>query len=146
MKAFELYIQLYEESKNNGFEFLKRNKDALRFIRNQGISQTLWEDYDDPRLDDEVKSYTSSGRITNRLPNIGEWEVTVAVLVSPKQMLMIIGKKQVKYQTYHTVLPSNAFNHRNAGILYFTNESDADEFIALIKLSFSSQYEIVVQK
>lgn len=146
MKMYELYEQFFAKSKKDGRHYIKKNICALRFLKERGISQRIWEDFDDQRLDAVIKTFNNHGIIQNRLPNIGEWVVTVAIQASIKETIMTLHKALVKSRNYHNILPKDAFNYRNIGLLYFTDEEYADDFIVFIKVSFANQYEIVLQK
>lgn len=146
MKAYELYLKIFKEQKNYGREYLQQSLDVIRFYKNRGHAEALWEDYDDPRLDSEIKTFNNKGIIQHRLPNVNEWGVAVAVIPNPKGYILNISKKQVKVNNYHITLPQNAFNYRNIGLLYFTDEEYADDFIIYLKLNFANQYNIKIEK
>lgn len=145
MKAYELYEEIFNQSKKDGREYLRKNLDVLRFFKKQGILQRLWEDYDDQRLDCEIKNFSNDGIIKDRLPVIGEWVVTVAVVATVNKIYLTVNKTKVQNKNYHNILPQDAFNYRNVGVVYFTNESYADEFIIYLKLCFANQYTIEIE-
>lgn len=146
MKAYELYLKIFKEQKNYGREYLQQSLGVIRFYKNQGHATALWEDYDDPRLDSEIKTFNNKGIIQHRLPNVSEWGVAIAVIPNPNGYILNISKKQVKVNNYHITLPQNAFNYRNIGLLYFTDEEYADDFIIYLKLNFANQYNIKIEK
>ncbi|NJO59856.1 MAG: hypothetical protein HC836_16645 [Richelia sp. RM2_1_2] len=146
MKIYELYSHLFAQSKKDGKSYVKKNINVLRFLKERGISQRIWEDFDDQMLDNVIKTFNNTGIIQNRLPNIGEWVVTIAVQASIKETTIILHKALVKSKNYHTILPKDAFNYRNVCVVYFTDEECADDFMVFIKISFSNQYKIVLQK